>query len=132
MLINVSGTSTTFDNGGVSETGVGAASVFYNLYQATNVSLPGGKDPEGSILAPLAGVTGGSGQMHGQLIAGSYQGDTQFDSVQFTGNLTPVPLPASVWLLVSVLGVLVCLTRRRNSVGSWFDFPSAAVSPRAI
>lgn len=115
VLIDVSGTSVTFQNGSVNESGVGAANVLFNLYQATSVSLPGSKDPQGSILAPLAGVTGGYGAMHGQLITGSYSGNTQFDSVLFAGNVTPVPLPAPVWLLGSALGGLLCLTRRRTS-----------------
>jgi choice-of-anchor A domain-containing protein len=124
VLIDVSGTSATFQNGSVNESGVGAASVFFNLYQATSVSLVGSKDPEGSILAPLAGVTGGFGAMHGQLIAGSYTGNTQFDSVQFTGNLTPVPLPAPVWLLGSALAGWLWLARRRASARFWLDFPA--------
>ncbi len=118
VLINVSGTSATLQNGNVNETGgIGAGSVLYNFYQALTVNLPGSKDPEGSILAPLAGVMGpgmnGGGQMHGQLIAGSYSGDTQFDSVPFTGSLPTVPLPAAAWLFASGLAGLLPLRRRR-------------------
>jgi choice-of-anchor A domain-containing protein len=130
VLIDVSGTSATFQNGSVNESGVGAASVFFNLYQATSVSLVGSKDPEGSILAPLAGVTGGFGAMHGQLIAGSYSGNTQFDSVQFTGSLTPVPLPAPVWLLGSALAGWLWLARRRTCAEFWLDFPAMGVATR--
>jgi choice-of-anchor A domain-containing protein len=110
VLINVSGTSATFQNGQVFETGATAATVLYNFYQATSVDLST-KDPEGSILAPDAGVVGANGQMHGQLVAGSYGGSsindgvdtTQFDNVVFTGNLNPVPVPAPAWLLLSAL-----------------------------
>jgi choice-of-anchor A domain-containing protein len=113
VLIDVSGSSATFQNGSVNETGVGASSVMYNFYQATSVNLAGSKDPQGSVLAPLAGVTGGYGQMTGQLIAGSYSGNTQFDAASFTGNLTPVPLPASLWLLGSALAGFRWVARRR-------------------
>jgi hypothetical protein len=72
-------------------------------------------NPDGSILAPLAGVTGTFGQMNGQLVAGSYSGETQFDSTPFTGNLAPVPLPASVWLLCSALLAGLFTVKRRQS-----------------
>jgi len=100
VLINVTGTSATFQNGNVNESGVSASSVIYNFYQATSVNLAGSKNPEGSILAPLAGVTGGFGAMNGQLITDSYSGNTQFNATAFMGTLpTPVPLPPALWLL---------------------------------
>ena len=106
VLINVTGSSTVnFQNGSVNETGVSAASVLYNI-ASSSVDLIGSKDPKGSILAPNAGVTGGYGSMTGQLITDSYTGNTQFDSTLFTGNLTAVPLPAAIWLLVGGLGGL--------------------------
>jgi len=89
--------------------------VVYNFYQAVSVNLAGSKDPEGSILAPLSGVIGGYGQMHGQLVAGSYSGNSQFDNVQFTGNVTPVPLPAAVWLMLSGLSGLGAIGRTRKA-----------------
>ncbi len=69
----------------------------------------------GSILAPMAGVTGGFGQMTGQLITHSYDGNTQFDSMLFTGNLTPVPLPAAAWLLISGIGGLGAFVRKSRA-----------------
>jgi len=120
VLLNVSGASGTFQNGQVFETGVTGAAVLYNFFQATSVNLST-KDPMGTVLAPLAGVIGSNGQMHGQLIADSYGGSalndgtdtTQFDNLQFTGVI-PTPLPASTWLLISALGGLglfACATR---------------------
>jgi choice-of-anchor A domain-containing protein len=113
VLINVTGTSAVdFQNGSVAETGVGAAHVIYNI-ASTSVDLVGSKNPEGSILAPNAGVTGGYGQMTGQLIAGSYSGNTQFDNTLFAGTL-PVPIPAAGWLLLSGVTGLVTFARRRK------------------
>jgi choice-of-anchor A domain-containing protein len=111
VLINVSGSSATQQNGMVFESGVGAANVLYNFYAATSVNLAGSKDPQGSILAPLAGVTGGYGQMNGQLIARSFSGNIQFDNVSFQGNLPSVPLPAAAWLLLTGLGGVAGLAR---------------------
>lgn len=126
VLLNVAGVSDSFQNGQVNESGVANSHVLYNFFQATTVDLVGSKDPMGSILAPLAGVVGGSGQMHGQLVAGSYGGpsisdnedNTQFDNVLFTGNLTTVALPASSWLLISgFVGLLGARARRQRSGG---------------
>jgi hypothetical protein len=93
--------------------GASASKVLYNFYQATTVNLTS-SNPDGSILAPLAGVNGTYGQMNGQLIAASYSGETQFDSTPFTGNLTPVPLPAPVWLLSSALLAVLATVKRRQ------------------
>jgi choice-of-anchor A domain-containing protein len=119
VLINVTGSAATFHNGSVSYSGgITGAAVLYNFVSATSVQLSpagdGGFDPEASILAPDAGVTGGFGVMHGQLVADSYSGNTQFDNVAFIGTLPdPVPLPGAVWLLGSGLLGLLGLARRR-------------------
>ncbi len=115
VLINVTGSSTVnFQNGSVAETGVSAANVLYNI-ASTSVDLVGSKDPKGSILAPNAGVTGGYGSMTGQLIADSYNGNTEFENTLFVGTL-PVPLPAAGWLLLSGIAGLGTLARRRARV----------------
>ncbi len=115
VLINVTGTSVvSFSNGSVNETGVSTASVLYNI-ASSSVNLTGSKDPKGSILAPHAGVSGGYGQMTGQLITDSYTGNTQFDATLFTGNLTPVPVPAAAWLLIGGLGGVEVFARRKRT-----------------
>jgi choice-of-anchor A domain-containing protein len=116
VLINVTGTGTaSFSNGSVVESGATGAAVLYNFISATGVNLTGSKDPNGSILAPDAAVTGGFGALSGQLIAASYSGNTQFNDVEFSGTL-PVPVPAAIWLFGSgLLGLGRLLGRSRMS-----------------
>jgi choice-of-anchor A domain-containing protein len=113
VLINVTGSAATFQNGEVMESGITGSSVLYNFITATSVDLAGSKDPMGSILAPDAGVIGSYGSMYGQLIAGSYSGNTQFNDGTFTGTLPgQVPVPPSLPLLASgLLGLLLLRTR---------------------
>lgn len=118
VLVNVTGSGTvTFGQGSVNYSGgISGAAVLYNLVSAGSVQLFAnntGQDPKASILAPDAGVTGGFGAMTGQLIAGSYSGETQFNSAAFDGTLpAPVPLPAGVWLLgAGLLGTLGLVRR---------------------
>ncbi|MEJ0007742.1 MAG: choice-of-anchor A family protein [Steroidobacteraceae bacterium] len=118
VLINVTGSgAVTFGQGSVNYSGgVTGAAVLYNLVSAGSVQLFNnntGQDPKASILAPDAGVTGGFGVMTGQLIAGSYAGETQFNSAAFNGALpAPVPLPGSVGLLgAGLLGAMGWIRR---------------------
>src|SRR5581483_5760800 len=90
-VINVTGTSATFQNGSVTETGVNGTEVIYNFPTATNVKLVGGMNPMGTLLAPFATVTGGYGESTGQLIAATYSGTTSFEDVAFSCTL---PAPA--------------------------------------
>jgi choice-of-anchor A domain-containing protein len=125
VLIDVTGTSATLPSGMVFFSNSASASkVLYNFYQATSVTLTS-SNPEGSILAPLAGVTGTYGAVSGQLIAASYSGETEFESTPFTGNLTPVPLPASVWLLCSALLAGLSAFRLKHARSGVLHLPPA-------
>jgi choice-of-anchor A domain-containing protein len=86
-LINVTGTAATLQNGGVSQTGATPTTVLYNFYQATSLTLPGSMNPQGSLLAPFAAVTGGYGQVSGQLVAASYNANLEFEADLFTCTL---------------------------------------------
>lgn len=118
VLINVSGNNQYFQNGQVFLSGINPSNVIYNLYQASFMSLVGSKNPQGSILAAFADVTGGYGQMNGQLIANSYNGNTEFHNALFTGDIPPVsavPLPPAIWLFAPAVGLLGWI-RRKNQV----------------
>jgi len=117
VLINVTGPSVTFMNGGVSLTGVSSADVMYNLVSATSLTLDN-MNPDGSILAAFAATTAGTGALDGQLITMAYGGmngnqfgETAFNDVLFQGTLPAVPLPGSAWLLAGGLLALAGLLR---------------------
>ena len=90
VVINVTGSTATFQNGAVQENGVNAANVLWNFPTATAITLTGSMDPMGTILAPSAAVSGGYGAMTGQLIAANFVGNTSFTNEQFACTL-PVP-----------------------------------------
>jgi choice-of-anchor A domain-containing protein len=116
VLINVSGTGQIFQNGQVYLNGVDSTDIIYNFYESTSLHLAGGKNPNGSILAAWADVTGNYGAMDGQLIAQSYYGNNEFHNKMFDGNIqpNPVPLPAAFWLFGSAFGFLSVLGRSRK------------------
>lgn len=101
VLINVSGSNETFQNGQIFLTGVDPTHVIYNFYNSNSLNLAGSKNPMGSILAPWAAVTGGYGQMFGQLIANSFNGNIEFHNYAFAGTVdgggSKVPEPAGIW-----------------------------------
>ncbi len=122
VLINVSGTDQTFNGGQVQHNGESVDDahpskfdVLYNFYESDKVTLGGGKNPHGSILAVWADVTG-LGAMDGHLIAQSFSGSTEFHDNIFDGNIPidPVPLPAAFWLFGSAFGFLSVLSRLRK------------------
>lgn len=126
VLINVSGSGSAFQNGQVFLSGIAESRVLYNFYEATTLSLPGSKNPQGTVLAPFAAVSGGFGAFDGQLIAASFSGNTEFHMVDSDGGaggtyfdgelpLAPVPLPASLPLLLSGLGAIAWRFSRRSA-----------------
>ncbi len=106
VLINVGGTGQIFQNGQVNLNGIDATHVIYNFYDATSLTLAGSKNPQGSILAPWANVFGGYGQLNGQLVAQSFNGNIEFHNQLFASNIAAVPVPAAIWLFGSALGIL--------------------------
>lgn len=90
VVINVTGTAATFRNGSVEENGVTAANVLWNFPGATAITLAGGMDPMGTILAPFSTVLGGYGVMTGQLVAGNFTGTTTLTDLPYACTL-PVP-----------------------------------------
>ncbi len=117
VLINVSGSGQSFNNGQVFLNGVNERNVLYNFIESTSLFLAGSKNPRGTIFAPFANVTGGYGQLNGQLIAQSFNGNIEMHDYAFNGNLplTAVPVPAAVWLFGSALGLVGAIARKKRS-----------------
>jgi len=90
VLINVAGTSASFQNMGFSFSGIDAAHVLFNFQDATTLTL-GGIGFLGSILAPKADVNFNNGNMTGTMIAKSLTGNGEFHLATFQGDLLDVP-----------------------------------------
>lgn len=122
VIVNVSGAA----NGAIKSLGdFGSANVLYNFTDAmklefSNISLAG------SMLAPNATITGGSGQIGGNVVASAWDsqltltGKNYFRNVDASGfelDAAAVPEPSS--LLLVALGLsAVAFTARRQSLRS--------------
>jgi choice-of-anchor A domain-containing protein len=121
VVLNVGGTSAAMPNTGYSfGGGLAVDHVLFNFYQATSLVV---SSERGSVLAPFATVSTGSGSFNGNLIAGSVNGSVQTQihdgggpsgaNTLFSGDLRPIPEPSSVVLVVSgMAGILVYAWRR--------------------
>lgn len=119
IILNISGNGLTF-NGGTG-TNFSGYNVIYNFYQATSLST--GSGATGTILAPLANITGGYTAINGNVIANSWNTNTQvnvngmFKPTEVAGLVvTPVPEPESYGMLLLGLGVVSLLTRKRQTL----------------
>jgi len=113
VVVNVDGTTDSFQNMGISLNGVDNQHVLYNFHQATNLTL-NGIGIEGTILAPWANVNFINGQINGSLIAQSLTGGGESHLHLFQGNLpvNPIPEPSTVVLAAIGLAALGIVARR--------------------
>ncbi|HEU5021370.1 MAG TPA: choice-of-anchor A family protein [Bryobacteraceae bacterium] len=128
VLVNVSGSSSSFSNGSISYTGgATAANTIFN-FGATTALSTSGIGFNGSILAPLATFTGANGQINGELIAKAVSGQSAaFKSGNiFSGDLNsgigattgaspaPTPEPATWLSLLTAVAAFVGFQKRRS------------------
>ncbi|ETT49997.1 DUF5057 domain-containing protein [Paenibacillus sp. FSL P4-0338] len=101
VLINVLGTSSTL-KGNTSISGVDENNIVYNFPEATTLTLSSGPI-KGTVLAPLADITGTSGTFQGQIIGKSFTGRITIGKYTYVGALptpsaaptaTPIPTPS--------------------------------------
>lgn len=121
IILNISGNGLSFNGGTGTDFGSYGFNVVYNFYQATALST--GSGATGTILAPLANITGGYAAINGNVIANSWNTNTQvnvkgmFKPTEITGLVvTPVPEPESYAMLLMGLGVMGLLVRRRQKL----------------
>jgi choice-of-anchor A domain-containing protein len=119
IILNISGNSLRFDGGTGNDFGKYGFNVIYNFYEAT--SLNTGSGATGSILAPLADITGGYTAINGNVIGKSWNTNTQvnvkgmFQATEVAGlPVSAVPEPESYAMLLAGLGIVGLLARRRQ------------------
>ncbi len=112
VVVNVSDSgahSATTPTGGFQINGVqvqAADNVVFN-FESTITDVSIANSFYSSMLAPYADVSGMYGVFSGDLVAGSYDGDNQFNLDGFTGRLprpcSPAPEPASIGMMAGAL-----------------------------
>jgi len=117
LVINVAGT----DLDVLAKINTDATTTLFNFYEATTVDFGSGKWGA-SVLAPYATLTSAAGGMDGTIVAYNLVAKGEFHP--FSGNTgyagtlpqfataAPVPVPASLPLVLTGLGALVLLRRR--------------------
>lgn len=126
VIVDVSGTSSSFSNGQINYTGgASAANTIFNFGAATTLSTSS-MGFYGSILAPLATFTGTNGQINGELIAKAVSGESaEFESGDiFRGTLSTTtgasslatPEPSTWILLLTAIAAFMCIQKRRAIV----------------
>lgn len=119
IILNISGSGLTFNGGTGTDFASYGFNVVYNFYEATTLNT--GSGATGTILAPLADITGGFSAINGNVIANSWNTNTQvnvsgmFKPTEIAGLVvTPVPEPETYGMLLMGLGIVGMLARRRK------------------
>ena len=121
-LVNIFGDAVNFKNFGFYFNGVDGnnnpdfpdTSILYNFYNAEALTIAG-IEVHGSILAPFANISFNNGHIEGNLIGLSLDGNGEAHNELFNGDLpSPVPEPASIFLLTTGLIGFVVTSRRKR------------------
>lgn len=112
VIVNVAGTSNSFQNAGMTLNGIAATNVLFNFYQTTSLTT-NGIGFKGTILAPAAAFSFNNGHVDGQVIVNSLSGTGESHNFLFNGTAPPtgVPEPGTLSALIG-LGLLALGARR--------------------
>lgn len=117
LILNISGTNVNL-SGGYGD--FSKYNVLYNFYEAQTITL-NGVGLYGSVLAPLATMTGGNGQINGDVVVGNWASNIQvnashsFNATNVAGYVSAVPEPETYAMLLAGLGLVGFMARRRKS-----------------
>jgi choice-of-anchor A domain-containing protein len=117
LILNISGTNVNL-SGGYGD--FKKYNVLYNFYEAQTITL-NGVGLYGSILAPLATLAGGNGQINGNVVVGNWASNIQvntnhyFNATNVAGYVSAVPEPETYAMLLAGLGLVGFMARRRKS-----------------
>lgn len=113
VLINVDGTTVSFQNAGQSLSGVDGGHVLFNFNSASSLSMSG-IGLYGSVLAPYAAFNFNNGQINGAGAVASYSGSGEWHNLGFTGTLGNPVIPAPAAGVLGALGLGVMSLFRRG------------------
>lgn len=117
LILNISGTDVTLSGG---YDGFKNYNVLYNFYEAKNLTFSN-VGLYGSVLAPLANVAGGGGQINGSVVVGNWASNIQvnanhyFSATNVAGYVSAVPEPETYAMLLAGLGLVGFMARRRKN-----------------
>lgn len=117
LILNISGTDVTLSGG---YDGFKNYNVLYNFYEAKNLTFSN-VGLYGSVLAPLANVAGGGGQINGSVVVGNWASNIQvnanhyFNATNVAGYVSAVPEPETYAMLLAGLGLVGFMARRRKN-----------------
>lgn len=117
IILNVSGSSAGLSGG--TPNVFANYNVLYNFYEATSLSF-NNVGVYGSILAPLASVTGGGGQINGNVIVADWNSNIQvnanryFVATDIPGFTLAVPEPRQYMMLLAGFALVVAMATLRR------------------